>query len=142
MRHHRKHLLFVAIFLATTTLLLTACGGDKKPPHYGAFMKDGKDLVELTEMKAFGVPNSSELEGVPIAPDSQPVIVLWNPDTRLQYLQLLSISSRQTLRYNANPKDEGIIELQSVDPLDPGRYCFIQGDPLGLELPAWCFEVE
>ena len=140
--NHRNHFLFVVFLLVMLALILTACGGDKKPPYFGAFMKDGGDLVELTEMQAFGVPNSNELDGVPIAPNSQPVIVLWKPDTRLQYLQFFSTNPRQELRYNADPKDEGIIELQPVDPLDPGRYCFIQGNPLGMGLPAWCFEVK
>ena len=131
--------MFIVFLLVATAL---ACGGSAKPPYYGAFIKDGSDLIELTEMQAFGVPRSNELDGIPIAPDSQPVIVLWQPDTRLQYLQLFSTSPRQELLYNADPKDEGIIELRPADPLDPGRYCFIQGDPLGMGLPAWCFEVQ
>ena len=139
---HRSHLLFAVFPFVVLTLGMLACGGDRKPPYYGAFLKDGRDLVELTEMRAVGVPRSGDLDGVPIASDSQPVIVLWKPDTRLQYLQFFSISPRQELRYNADPKDEGIVDLRPVDPLDPGRYCFIQGDPLGMGLPAWCFEVE
>ncbi len=127
--------------LAVLTLIAVACAGEQKLPYYGAFVVNGRDLVELAQVESYGVPSSYELEGIPIAPDSQPVIILWQQDTNLRYLQLFSTSPREELRYTAAPKGDGVLELQSVDVLSPGRYCYIQGDPLEMGLPTWCFQV-
>lgn len=131
----------VTVLPAVLAVALTACG-EKKPPFFGAFMKDGSDFIELTQVEAFGVPKPGELERVPLAPDAQPVVILWQPNTVLQYLQLFSIESREEIRYTANPREDGILGLRPVDSLEPGQYCFIQGDPLEAFVPAWCFEVQ
>ncbi|MBK8989704.1 MAG: hypothetical protein IPM39_27210 [Chloroflexi bacterium] len=123
------------IFLFPLLLILSACSGQyQQLPYFGAFLVNGDDLIELEKGTAFGVPRFGELDGVPVTPDSQPVVLLWQPDTQLQYLQFFSVSPKEELDYTANPKDEGVLELQSRTPLEPGRYCFIQGDPLALGL--------
>jgi hypothetical protein len=119
---------------------LTSCA-ESKPPYYGAFIKDGSKYIELTQRDTVGIPSESELEGVEVATNSPPVIVLWQPNINLQYLQLFSVNSGNELQYHAVPKDNGIIELTSTDKLEPGLYCYIQGDPMGAILPAWCFEI-
>lgn len=132
---------FLVMFITVIAFGVVACQGETKPPYYGAFIKHGRDLIELTQITAFGTPSSNELQGIPITADPRPVIVLWQPDTQLQYLQLVSTSPRQEFRYNATPKQDGVLELQPSDPLANGRYCFIQGNPLSMGLPAWCFQI-
>lgn len=137
-----KRLMAGAVVLVVLALFLAGCAGDTKPPHYGAFIKNGSRLTELAEMRVHRVPLPSALQDVPTTSDSRPVVVLWKADTRLQYLQFFSTSPRRELSYVADPKSEGIIELRPADALEPGHYCYVQGDPLGMGLPAWCFEVD
>jgi hypothetical protein len=114
---------------------------DKKPPHYGAFLKQGNSLVELFEQELFGIPRAGSIENLEYTSNIQPVVLLWRPATRLDYLTLYSISERDQIRYTAAEKD-GIIELSPTQPLDPGIYCYVQGDPLAAFLPGWCFEIK
>jgi hypothetical protein len=132
----------IVFFLMLFLLMLCACGGgNPEPPYFGAFLVDGNELIELDQGTAFGVPSFDDLNGVPVAPDAQPVVLLWQPNTQLQYLQFFSIRPKEELDYTASPNDEGVLELQPRNTLNPGRYCFIQGDPLGMGLPMWCFEI-
>jgi parvulin-like peptidyl-prolyl isomerase len=137
-KYYNVHLSFVIIVLLS--IFLTSCV-ESKPPYYGAFIKDGSKYIELAQRDAFGIPSESELEGVELTQNSQPVIILWQPNINLQYLQFFSVTNNNELQYHAVPKDNGIIELTSADKLEPGFYCYIQGDPMGAILPAWCFEI-
>lgn len=137
-----RNMLSNSVFLLSVLLILSACSGQNPElPYFGAFLVDGDDLIELEQGTAFGVPRFGELDGVPVSSDSQPIVLLWQPDTQLQYLQFFSVSPKEELDYTANPKDEAVLELQPRTTLDPGRYCFIQGDPLGMGLPMWCFGI-
>jgi hypothetical protein len=112
-----------------------------KPPYYGGFLKDNGDLIEVPEMELFGYPGTGEMTGVPSISNTQPIFVLWKPDTRLDYLDLYSVDMQERINYHAVPKDDGILELQPAEFLPPGYYCYIQGDPLQAFLPGWCFQV-
>ncbi|WP_420642238.1 hypothetical protein [Candidatus Leptofilum sp.] len=137
-----RNLFLKGVLLISLLTILSACGGgNPEPPYFGAFLVDANELIELEQGTAFGVPSFNDLNGVPIAPDSQPVVLLWQPNTQLQYLQFFSIRPKEELDYTASPNDEGVLELQPRAALNPGRYCFIQGDPLGMGLPMWCFEI-
>ena len=116
--------------------------GDKKPPYYGAFLQQGRSLVELSEDEFFGIPRASSFDQLQTTNDSIPVVLLWRPDTRLEYLTFYSITGRKEVRYNATSKDDGIVELRPAQTLDPGIYCYIQGNPLAAFLLGWCFEVQ
>ena len=136
-----RKLFTIAILAILFVLSLCSCG-EKAPPHYGAFLKDGGNFIELPELEVFGRITERDVAGAPVAPDSHPVVALWRQGTRLEYLMLYQINPFEELRYTADPKDDGVINLRPVDPLQPGYYCYYQGDPLGMGLPAWCFEVQ
>ena len=138
-----KHSKYFIVLLAAVlfSVLLSGCA-EKKPPYYGGFLKKGGDYVEIPELELFDVPSVNELSDVPSSLDSQPLFVLWKPETRLDYLIFFSVKSQEEIRYTAEPKEDGIIEIRPADPLESGYYCFIQGDPLGVFLPGWCFQVE
>lgn len=104
--------------------------------------KGGDKSVEITEKELFDIPRPSELTDVPVASDSQPVFVLWKPDTRLDYLQFFSVDRQEELKFNSAPKEDGIIEIRPTAPLETGYYCYAQGDPMGMFLPGWCFKVQ
>jgi hypothetical protein len=137
-----QNLLLKSVLLFSLLTVLSACGGGTPElPYFGAFLVDGNELIELEQGTAFGVPSYNDLNGVPLAPDAQPVVLLWQSNTQLQFLQFFSIRPEEELDYTASPNDEGVLELQPRTALNPGRYCFIQGDPLGMGLPMWCFEI-
>lgn len=130
------------ILMMLAWLLALAACSDPEPPHFGAFLKDGRELVELEQLNAVRVPSSSELDdiNIPISSDIQPVIILWMPDTQLEYLRLASTAD-ESFDFSAAPMENGALELQPSEPLESGRYCYRQGDPLAMALATWCFEV-
>jgi hypothetical protein len=140
-----KPVVFGGVGLVVFVLLIlafTAFGGAKKPPHYGAFIKEGGRLIEIPELEVFDIPRESEIDHPVVTKDDRPVVILWRPDTRLDYLFLFSLKGRSEVRYEAAAKDDRMIELTPAQSLRPGLYCYIQGDPLGSFLPGWCFEVQ
>ena len=64
-------------------LFLAACGGNVEPPYFGAFIIDGRELIEIPQATAFGIPDYRDLDGVPVAPNDNPEILLWQQNTRL-----------------------------------------------------------
>jgi ribosomal protein L32 len=143
--HLSKPVIYGGIGLVVFVMLIlvfSALGGDKKPPRYGAFLKQGRSLVELPEIEMFGIPRESEIDQPVTTKDTNPVVLLWRPDTRLDYLMLFSLKGRSEVRYEAAAKGDRMIELTPTQSLRPGLYCYIQGDPLGTFLPGWCFEVK
>ena len=134
--------ILVLIVLYLIISVGSALFGDKKPPYYGAFLQQGRSLVELSEDEFFGIPRASSFDQLQTTNDTMPVVHLWRPDTRLEYLTFYSITGRKEVRYNATSKDDGIVELRPAQALDPGIYCYIQGNPLAAFLPGWCFEVQ
>lgn len=77
---------------------------------------------------------------LPSSADTQPIVILWMPDTQLEYLRLAS-TANESFDFTAAPIENGALELQPAEPLEPGRYCYRQGDPLAMALATWCFEV-
>ncbi len=128
---------YIVLFFA---IILTSCA-EKKPPHYGAFIKNRNDLIEIAQIDIVDIPDATSLQGIKIAPESQPTIVLWQQNTILDYLQFMSIATQEKLNYDAVPTEYGAFELKPVDVLAPGQYCYIQGNPTAAILPAWCFQV-
>lgn len=136
---HRLTIVLVGLALLVAQL---ACLGSSTPPHYGVFLKKGSSFVE---MEAFqGGPPSLDVEGIPTASDSQPLIVMWSPEVDLGLLVLVDEQRGGSIAYDVAPGDEeGILEIRPGDPLDPGVYCFHQGNPMlpASRLPVWCFRV-
>jgi hypothetical protein len=130
------------LVLCLVVSMISSMFGDKKPPYYGAFIQQGRSLVELPEDEFFGIPRASSFDQLQNTNDTMPVVLLWRPDTRLEYLTFYSITGRKEVRYNATSKDDDIVELRPAQALDPGIYCYIQGNPLAAFLPGWCFEVQ
>lgn len=133
------------LFASLLLLLLAACGsGTPEPPYFGAFLVDGRELVELNTIEAFGRLTINDARGAPVSDESQPVVVLWQQDTQVQYLELrvLQGGSSVPIDYTAVPGENGIIELTPSNELSAGSYCYIQGNPLAFGLPAWCFTIE
>jgi hypothetical protein len=112
------------------------------PPYYGAFLKQGSSLVELPELELFGAPKTYDVNQREVIKDNQPIVLLWHPNTRLDYLVLYSVTGREEIRFNSTPKEGGILELRPAQALDSGIYCYVQGDPMAAFLPGWCFEVQ
>ena len=137
----KKNRFLTLMILFTAALVLSACA-EAKPPYYGGFLKNGRELVEIPQVELFETPrDASELGSLPAAADTRPVVLLWYPDVVLADLVLMSIETRDEVRYNAKPQDEGVLEIQPAETLPLGAYCLVQGDPLAVFLQAWCFEV-
>lgn len=137
----------VSLILIATILsaLLSSCSDNTKPPYYGLFVKEGKELKELTKRELFSTPLIGELKDIEQVEGAQPQFIIWQDNTQLDYLDFYKLgqhkNDRQEIKYNAKPGDEGIIEITPASTLSDGEYCIIQGDPLGMMLPGWCFRI-
>jgi hypothetical protein len=135
----------ISLIYISAILFLTACS-QKKPPYFGAFLMKNGGFVELTELEIFDITTIADQVNLEITVDSQPVIVLWRPDTDLNSLEFYAINDdinrSEIIEYHATPKEDGIIEIRPSTSLSPGKYCLIQGDPLAVFLPGWCFKVD
>lgn len=121
------------------SLVLASCSD--KPPHVGVFLRQGNSLVEMARYN--GGPDSSIAEGIPLASDSHPQIVMWNPEVNLDLLVLSAIGSSGTIAFDVSPQTDEILQIRFVEPLADGAYCFSQGNislPHSL-IPYWCFRV-
>lgn len=133
------------VLAASGTLLFSGTGrlfsGSARPDHHGVYLKRGRGLVELQQYR--GVPGSRQTSGIPSTSSSRPTLVLWEPTINLNYLELYEPATEWYGDYTTAPSGE-MIEVTPRDALGPGRYCFVQGDPLGFptSLSHWCFEVE
>lgn len=129
--------------LASLLLLVSACGSSNaRPPHYGVYLREGAKLVEMERFRELPDPNI--IEGIPTTKDTQPAIIVWLDQVNLQWLVLGPASGEgDEIEYDATPQSDGVLELHPSRPLTPGRYCLIQGDPLGVpgQFPIWCFSI-
>lgn len=118
-----------------------------QPSHYGVFFENDGELIELQEQEiSFDIPVENQMGNVQTISASQPTIIIWRSNTNLDYLDFLKLNqylgqSKNSIRYNATPKEDRVIEITPVSPLDNGIYCLIQGDPLAVTLPGWCFRI-
>jgi hypothetical protein len=125
------------VFSAATRLF----SGSAKPDHYGVYLKRGRGFVELEKYR--GAPAPSQTQGIPSTASSRPTLFLWDPTITLSYLELYEPNSDWYGEYTIGQAGE-MVELTPRNGLSRGRYCLVQGDPLGLptSLSHWCFEVE
>ncbi len=135
-------LYFSGIFSNTPQLLTK----DAKPPHFGVFVKQNSELIELQEREIFSITTEGEMANAEVISDSQPIIIVWRNETNLDYLEFVKLNqylgqSKNSIRYNATPKEDGVIEITPASRLDDGIYCLIQGDPLAALKPGWCFRI-
>jgi hypothetical protein len=131
--------LLVVVLVMSVVLGLYGCGSN--PPHYGAFLKEGGQLVEMKGSTDRPDPNATE--GIPTTNDKKPTIIMWLQNANLNYLNLANITSDSQVQFNTNPTKNGIWEIQPEEDLSNGLYCFTPGDPsmpFGL-IPNYCFRV-
>ncbi|GEM_PF-1578871 len=118
---------------------------DDTPPHYGVFVKQNGDLIELTEIEIYHIPREADIENFETITDSRPIIIVWRDDTDLDYLMFYKLgeyySQHTTLKYDVTPKDNSILEIVPSLELEDGIYCLVQGNPMAAFLPGWCFRI-
>lgn len=115
--------------------------GSSKPDHHGVYLKQGRSFAEMQLYR--GAPGLTDTNGIPSTSEARPTLVLWEPTIDLRYLELYEISSEWYIDYTTAASGD-MIEVTPRSDLGPGRYCFVQGDPLGFPgtLSHWCFDVE
>jgi hypothetical protein len=133
-------------FLSPSSSQSPESSQDPKPSHYGVFFEKDGELIELQEQEIYDIPVENQMSNVQTFSDSRPTFIVWRSNTNLDYLEFLKLNqylgqSKQSISYNATPKDDGIIEITPKSSLDGGVYCLIQGDPLAVFLSGWCFQV-
>lgn len=135
----------VAIVAVVLTALLTSCSEKIKPTHYGVFVKEGGKLIELTERELFETPLLGKVQDIDQIQSSKPEFIIWRQNTQLDYLDFYKLGKskkeREIIKYNAKPGEDGVYEITPSSSLSDGEYCIVQGDPLGMFLPGWCFRI-
>ena len=143
-RYHPTSRWFIIAFVVLLTVL-TACSSSIRPPHNGVFVRQGRDLLELTERELFETPLLGALPDITQIQETQPVLIIWQQDTQLDYLDFYQLgqtkNDRQRIKYNAKPVDDGAFEITPASALSDCEYCLVQGDPLSMFLPGWCFRI-
>lgn len=140
---HSK-ILFSSLFLL---IVLSACStfsSKKEPPHFGVFLYEEEDYIEMEMFEAFGgEPEDNELATIPTTSDSRPVIIFWDTALVTDYLRLRSSGGGgEEVAFDISQGDtEGTLNMRPSSQLYPDNYCFIQGNPLGVFLRTWCFKV-
>lgn len=136
-----KRGILIAVLGFTLSFMFLACRGSSKPPHLGVFLKEGNSYVEMAQFK--GGPSSTVAGGIPTAADPHPVIVMWYPEVNLDLLGMKPLGGGRQIRFDVKLIEEGVLEIRSIDPLNPGVYCLAQGNPLmpSALIPHWCFRV-
>ena len=109
------------------------------PDHYGVFLKDGNSFQNMQVFE--GKPSSETAPGIPTTTRSRPEFILWDPTINLRYLILRNMDNKEEIYFTTSPVKEGMLEVKPQSSLQPGFYCFIQGDPLSFFLNHWCFRV-
>lgn len=132
----------IKIILVISSIIAQVACRSSKPPHYGAFLKEGSQLIELLQFE--GPPEADQINNIPVASNSNPTIMFWYPDIVLQYLFLVSNAGEgEEVGFNVVPEDDDLLEIQPKQPLAPDIYCLVQTDPLGVFFffPNWCFRI-
>lgn len=141
------NILFAISILGAAILSCLSTDTKPKPPHFGVFFEQNGGLIELQEREIFTIPVEGEIGNAQTISDSQPIIIIWRSNTNLDYLEFYKLNqflgqSKNIVRFSATPEEDGVIKIIPVSPLENGIYCLIQGDPLAISLPGWCFQVE
>lgn len=131
----------VLIALIVSSLLFASCGRSSEPPYFGVFLEEDGELVEMVQFR--GKPDSPTATGIPSTSNPEPVIVMWNPDVVLEFLNMSSLTGAGQISYNVSPREGDILEIRPVQSLANDTYCLTQGDPLlpFQSLSNWCFRV-
>ena len=115
------------------------------PSHYGVFVIENNKLMELSERELFSLPVESEMTDAEQISSSKPTIIMWRDNINFDYLSFQKLGQylhQQTdVKYNVTPKDNGVFEITPNSSLKDGIYCLVQGDPLAVFLPGWCFRI-
>lgn len=133
------------VLAASSTVILsgarTLLSGSAEPDHHGVYLKRGQRFIELERYR--GAPARGQTQGIPSTSSSRPTLILWDPTITLGYLELYEPRSDWYGEFTTAQSGD-MVELTPRSDLSPGRYCLVQGDPLGLptSLSHWCFEVE
>ena len=137
----RSRVILAVLGMLFVALVLVACGGGTtKPPHFGVFIKTGKQLTETTQFK--GTPSADA--DLPKATDSQPIVVAWLQNLVLDYIVIRDdLGAGNEVAFTAKPVGDGIVELQVKNALKDGAYCLVKGDPMAspADVPYYCFQV-
>jgi flagellar basal body-associated protein FliL len=137
--------ILIVVFSTVFSKSMRSFTNDVKPSHYGIFVKENGSLLELTERQIFSLPIEREIDNSQVLTTSQPTILVWRDNTNLDYFKFYKLGQylqQQTdVKYNATPKENGVVEIVPVSPLDDGAYCLVQGDPLAAFLSGWCFRI-
>ena len=128
-----KGLICIGIFLAS-------CSGGSQLPNEGAYLTEGGNYIGMALYR--GGPNRSDIEGMPITEQVQPLITLWYSEIEPSSLVLLS-ENELVVEYDWVPIDDTIYEITPIEALNPGRYCIVQGNAAlsPADLPYWCFQI-
>ena len=136
-----KRRIWVFAVCALILIGIMACLSSSKPPHTGAFLKEGSKLIEMTTFQ--GGPDANTTEGIPSTTNRKPIIVFYEPQANLEYLTMYNYYANGQVEYTTNPKDNGLYELQPTSELQDGQYCLYAGDPMMPDalINQWCFRV-
>ena len=136
--------LFIIVAILVIALL-SSCSNNTKPPHYGVFIKEAKDLKELTERELYDTPVIGELKDIEQVQSTEPTFIIWRQNIQLDYLDFYKLGQaknrHEKIKYYSKPGENGVYEITPASLLSEGEYCIVQGDPLGMFLPGWCFRI-
>jgi|GEM_PF-161992 len=126
------------VYLSAFILFLAGC--QSKPSHYGVFLMNGFDYVEIPVQ--IGPPGSDTAIGVS-AGNNKPSIYLYTQNTNLDNLIFQNMETNTGVEYQAKPSGNGAYELTVTNDLVDGTYCLAQNDPANQpeNISYWCFMV-
>lgn len=128
-------------FCVIAALSVFALSAPAGPKQQGVYLQQGRKFIELEYYR--GAPGRDASAGIPSTSDKRPTLVLWDSSINLSYLELHRMSPRGKIDYATKWLGE-MLEATPRNDLEPGQYCFIQGNPLATPgtLSHWCFEVK
>ena len=131
----------ILCFCVIAALSIFALSSPSGPKQQGVYLQQGKKFIELERYR--GAPDRDASTGIPSTSDPRPTLILWDSSINFNYLELHRMTPRRKVDYTTKWSGE-MLEATPRNDLDPGRYCFIQGDPIATPgtLSHWCFEVE
>jgi hypothetical protein len=126
---------------AVAVLSVFALSSSARPRQPGVYIQQGRRFDNLERYR--GAPDRDASTGIPSISNYRPTLILWDSTINFNYLELHRMSPRRKVEYATKWSGE-LLEATPRNDLEAGRYCFIQGDPVGIPgtLAHWCFEVE
>lgn len=130
-------LVFIVGCCVVQSLVILPSVFSSTPDHYGVFLKHGRSFADMRPYE--GGPSSESTVGIPTTSSSKPEFVLWDPSINLSYLVLMNMDNDEEIDFTTSPGKNGMVEVKVSSALQPGLYCFVQGDPWAYPLNHWCF---